>query len=618
MLSKAYQIDEWKIIEDGFDPENHKKSESIFSLGNGKFGQRANFEESYSGESMQGTYIAGVYYPDKTRVGWWKNGYPEYFAKVLNAPYWNGIDVFINGMVLDLAKWKISGFKRVLDMHEGVLSRNFIAEKDDIKIQVSTQRFISIVDDECACIKYSVTLIDCDAEIKFISKLDADVKNEDSNYDEQFWESEKVAEKNGVVSICASTKKTGFVVGCAMKNSICSGKSPIQGNISLKEKSASETFSLNAKAGDDFTLYKYVSVVSSLFYSEDKIENRLIGNLDWISCKSYYKMLDEQKLAWANKWEHSDIRLFRSGDRIKVKHLVVEPIHVEHSIPGAYGFIVHTSRGALAYTGDLRLHGPKKGMTEEFLERAAASKPVALLCEGTRMGGEEGHNFTEEEIEGKIGGFIREARGAVFANFSMSNIDRFMSFYHAAVENGRKLVVDTNFAYILDNLKDKIGGLPDVRNDPNIFVYYRLKKSGKFEQTDYQKWEREFWNRKITYREIKEKQKGYVMHITFYKLMELVYIQPKGATYIYSQSEHFLEGEENKEQREVLENWMRHFKMEFRQAHCSGHASRQDIAEIVRRINPKLLIPIHTQKPEEFRKLHGNVKVPEKGKRIEF
>ena len=44
---------------------------------------------------LQGNYVAGVYYPDKTRVGWWKNGYPEYFAKVLNAANWIGIDVWI-------------------------------------------------------------------------------------------------------------------------------------------------------------------------------------------------------------------------------------------------------------------------------------------------------------------------------------------------------------------------------------------------------------------------------------------------------------------------------------------------------------------------------------------
>ena len=81
------------MIEEGFDPARQKACESLFSLGNGHMGQRANFEEKYSGESLQGSYIAGIYYPDKTRVGWWKNGYPEYFAKVLNSPNWIGIDV---------------------------------------------------------------------------------------------------------------------------------------------------------------------------------------------------------------------------------------------------------------------------------------------------------------------------------------------------------------------------------------------------------------------------------------------------------------------------------------------------------------------------------------------
>ena len=96
------QPNNWSIIEEGFDADRVKSSESLFSIGNGAMGQRANFEEQYSGPTFQGSYIAGVYYPDKTRVGWWKNGYPEYFAKVLNAPSWIGINVTINGEALDL------------------------------------------------------------------------------------------------------------------------------------------------------------------------------------------------------------------------------------------------------------------------------------------------------------------------------------------------------------------------------------------------------------------------------------------------------------------------------------------------------------------------------------
>src|SRR5260370_1961694 len=96
------EVDEWKIIEQGFNPHNNTVSESVFSLGNGRMGQRANFEEAYSGETLQGNYVAGAYYPDKTRVGWWKNRYPEYFAKVLTATQSVAIYFFIDVEHLDL------------------------------------------------------------------------------------------------------------------------------------------------------------------------------------------------------------------------------------------------------------------------------------------------------------------------------------------------------------------------------------------------------------------------------------------------------------------------------------------------------------------------------------
>src|SRR6056297_978067 len=124
-MNRYYNVDEWSVIEEGFDPAMQEASESIFSLGNGRVGQRANFEEAYSGPSLQGTYIAGVYYPDKTRVGWWKIGYPEFFAKVLNAPNWIGIRVIINGEELDLHTCKVKSFRRELNMREGYLERTF-------------------------------------------------------------------------------------------------------------------------------------------------------------------------------------------------------------------------------------------------------------------------------------------------------------------------------------------------------------------------------------------------------------------------------------------------------------------------------------------------------------
>jgi len=167
--------DNWSIIEEDFNAENVESSESLFSIGNGAMGQRANFEEHYSGSNFQGSYIAGVYYPDKTRVGWWKNGYPEYFAKVLNAPNWIGINVTINGEQLDLfACKKVEDFHRELNMQEGWLSRSFTATlQNNIKIQVNTKRFLSLDLDEIGAIEYSVKLLNSEAEISFEPYLDS-------------------------------------------------------------------------------------------------------------------------------------------------------------------------------------------------------------------------------------------------------------------------------------------------------------------------------------------------------------------------------------------------------------------------------------------------------------
>ena len=157
MRNPYYKTDEWCIIEEGFNPEMHPKSESIFSIGNGRMGQRANFEETYSGESLQGNYLAGVYYPDKTRVGWWKNGYPEYFAKVLNAPNWVGIQIFVENEELDLNTCKTRYFVRILNMKDGFLERRFVATlPSGREIEVHTTRFLSLACEEAGIIKYSI------------------------------------------------------------------------------------------------------------------------------------------------------------------------------------------------------------------------------------------------------------------------------------------------------------------------------------------------------------------------------------------------------------------------------------------------------------------------------
>mgnify|MGYP006102708333 CR=1 FL=1 len=214
--------DNWSIIEEGFDENRIKSSESLFSIGNGAMGQRANFEEAYSGATFQGSYIAGVYYPDKTRVGWWKNGYPEYFAKVLNAPNWIGINVSVNEEILDLYTCtNIQDFRRELNMKEGWLSRSFKATlPNGVVVKIATKRFLSLSNDTLGAIQYQVTPLNSAAKITFEPYLDTAITNEDTNWEDAFWKTLNVSRENNQAFIEAHTMKTNFHA-CTFMQSHC-------------------------------------------------------------------------------------------------------------------------------------------------------------------------------------------------------------------------------------------------------------------------------------------------------------------------------------------------------------------------------------------------------------
>jgi len=306
---------EWKIIEEGFNKEHVTASESIFSLGNGMMGQRANFEEFYSGDTLQGSYIGGIYYPDKTRVGWWKNGYPEYFAKVLNAPNWIGIGLKINGKVLDLNTCKIIDFYRELDMKNGVLTRSFVVEFTDGDIaKIHATRFLSLTLQEVGAIKYSVTPINFQGEIEFAPYLDAGIMNQDSNYDEFFWEILDKKEGQDEAYILSKTLKTGFLVSTGMKMELLLNDVVvnIQNEVESTEKSISYKYKTTVNIGDTFSLVKYGGYVQSMNHPEGELFNMSKQVLNKASEMGFDVLLEKQEISWAKIWETADITI--SGD----------------------------------------------------------------------------------------------------------------------------------------------------------------------------------------------------------------------------------------------------------------------------------------------------------------
>ena len=306
------QPDNWSIIEEGFDAERVKSSESLFSIGNGAMGQRANFEEHYSGKTFQGSYIAGIYYPDKTKVGWWKNGYPEYFAKVLNAPNWIGIDIEINGENLDLAKCQsVSNFRRELNMKEGIYYRSFNATlANGIEIAVKVQRFLSLDLDEVGVINYEITALNSDAKIVFKPYVDAGVHNEDANWEEKFWEPISVKHSGNEAFVTARTFKTHFTATTFMQNSVLlEGSSLSVAPVSVQETKDKIQFSYEvAVAKGQTTAIQKIGGYTVSMNHDDTIlgAKKSIAKALEIGVA---QLTENQKQAWAKIWEMSDITI---------------------------------------------------------------------------------------------------------------------------------------------------------------------------------------------------------------------------------------------------------------------------------------------------------------------
>ena len=302
----------WSIIEEGFDAEMVKSSESLFSIGNGRMGQRANFEEYYSGKTFQGSYIAGIYYPDKTKVGWWKNGYPEYFAKVLNAPNWIGIDIEINGEILDLAKCKsIDNFKRELNMKEGFYNRSFNAVlQNGTQIAVNVCRFLSLDLDELGVINYKIKLLNGDAKIIYRPYIDAGVHNEDANWEEKFWEPLSVNHNNNEAFVSARTFKTHFTATTFMQNSILledRNLNLLPSNVEATKDKVQFSYEVIVKKGETSSIQKFGGYTVSMNHENTESAAQIViaKGLEL----GYSKLLENQKQAWAKIWEMSDITI---------------------------------------------------------------------------------------------------------------------------------------------------------------------------------------------------------------------------------------------------------------------------------------------------------------------
>ena len=307
-------------------------------------------------------------------------------------------------------------------------------------------------------------------------------------------------------------------------------------------------------------------------------------------------------------------KTFRTGKKITIDSLEIEPIHVDHSVPGSYGFIIHTSKGSLIYTGDLRMHGLHAEMTTDFMEAVKESKPIAMITEGTRIDREKS-NESENTVYNNSKKEISQCKNLSIVDFNFKDVDRFTTFYRIAKDLDKKLVISFRHACFLERYhKDKKLRTPDSI-DENIMLLKPKRMTGTYIGEDY----KEKYIRKrlqypnlITAEDITKKPTDYMVVLNFWYFNTLIDLKPNNGVYIHSLSEPF--NEEMEISYERMQHWLNHFDLRFVQSHCSGHICGLDLRELIQTINPKILYPIHTEHPNMFKKIPTKVEIVREGK----
>ncbi|MCS6903063.1 MAG: MBL fold metallo-hydrolase RNA specificity domain-containing protein [Candidatus Bipolaricaulota bacterium] len=292
---------------------------------------------------------------------------------------------------------------------------------------------------------------------------------------------------------------------------------------------------------------------------------------------------------------------------------------VDHSIPGACAFALETDSGWIVYTGDIRLHGRAGDQTQRFLQEARQLSPALLIIEGTRISEQAQARATERDVYEAAFATVKNASGhLVIADFGPRNIERLMTFLQIARETRRRLLILPKDAYLLEALASADASF-NVLDHPNLAIFNDVKLDVKaWEERIRQAYEAKL----ISIEEVHRDPGAFVLAFSFWDLKHLLDIEPSEGVYIYSTSEAHSEEQEIDIQR--LFHWLRFFKLRpvgielgrdgrsqrVGSFHASGHASTDDLLQIVRAIRPQRLLPVHTEHPEFFEQaLQGELEV---------
>lgn len=284
---------------------------------------------------------------------------------------------------------------------------------------------------------------------------------------------------------------------------------------------------------------------------------------------------------------------------------------VDHSVPGCCAVEVRDESTRLIYTGDLRTHGGNGQATKAFFNQLEASPPDVLVVEGTRIGRVGDRVVTEAEVAERAFDIVSASTGRlVIADFGGRQMERLSNFAQVATELGRRLLVSTKDAHLLDAI---------ALADPNYDLFSE-RRVGIYAdpRAVEQKWEQRirtvFRDLLVHPHEVGSNPGDYILAFSVWDMPEMLDLACDSGVYIYSSSEAY--GEDSRLQLFQLWNWITQLGLElhgFRWEggetgkpiftpglNASGHIDEASLKEMLLRVQAPVVVPVHTEHPAWF------------------
>lgn len=293
------KIHPWKIIEEGFHPDHSEISESLFSLANEHQGVRGFFEEGYSGTSLIGVYLNGIFEQRFTEGSAYK-GVSNRLAFMVNTVNWLATRVSVDGETLDLAVSRFDDFSRELDFQTGELRRGFVWETRSGKhLKLCFSRLLSMRTPELACQKIELTALDFSGTVTLTAGLDFAVPHR--SFAHNFWECPR-REKYALLGMTESTHQRLFA---GMKF-----RAPGEPKEIRDEKYTGVQIEIPVSPSQTQTFEKLVILASNRDPEQPLAEawEQGMAQLNGLQ-QAYAEVRQENAAYWHEFWEKSDIHI---------------------------------------------------------------------------------------------------------------------------------------------------------------------------------------------------------------------------------------------------------------------------------------------------------------------